>query len=205
MAPLLFLALIGCEHEAPRPWQKPPDGTVIDESRPFLPEKADAAQPLGSALGSSHPGHDLDPPRVSRVGGMWVSCYGRFHTSGKPAADVTRLAMLCGPENGMKRASELLRGNVVDGGTASRHPFEAKRGECYRIFSASGGDIGDLDINVNSSRGSRLAADDTHDNWPLVEPDRPFCTFDDDTFAIEVSSKKGSGPYALEVWKLPAR
>ena len=68
-----------------------------------------------------------------------------------------------------------------------------------------GGDIGDLDITVNSSRGSRLAADDTHDNWPLVEPDRPFCTFDDDTFAIEVSSKKGSGPYALEVWKLPAR
>lgn len=202
---LLLVALLGCEEEAPRPWQKPPDRSVIDESKPFLPDQPDAALPLGTALGSAEGGDDVDPPKVSRVGGMWVSCYGRFHTSGKPTADVTRLAMVCGPENGMTRASELLRGSIIEDGTASTHPFEAKRGECYRVFSVGGGDIGDLDVTVKSSRGSRLAADDTQDNWPIVEPDRPFCTFDDDTFVIEVTSEKGSGPYALEVWKLPAR
>ena len=206
----------GCD-EQPRPWRGQPRGELVDESKPFLPGAQ--RQPLlgdaGLGAFASEAGQDVpevveDPlrSRVSRVGGLWTSCYARFEPTEQPLKDVTRLGLMCGPLNGMTQIGGTFRGELK-GAAAARHTFSARAGDCYRLFAVAA-KVEDLDVVVLSSRGSRLTSDQTDDNWPIVDPERPFCTFDDDTFTVELSSERRGGdgarggPYALQIWKLQA-
>jgi hypothetical protein len=137
------------------------------------------------------------------VGGPWVRCYGGFHPSGDPIKDVTRLSLLCGPENGMKRLSKQpIEGAVSAGGPSVTDVFDARRGECYRVFAVADPGVTDLDVVLRSSRGSAIAADHGEDSWPIVQPDRPVCALEDDRLSVEISAKKGTGRFAAEIWVL---
>jgi hypothetical protein len=117
--------------------------------------------------------------------------------------DVTRLSLLCGPENGMRRLSKQpMQGSVTADGPSVVEAFEARRGECYRVFAVAEPGVADLDVVVRSSRGSAIAADHGEDAWPIVQPDRPFCALEDDRVTVEVSAKRGSGRFAAEIWVL---
>jgi hypothetical protein len=165
-------------------------GASQDSERGEAPDAASAEAPT--------------PP--VRVGGPWVRCYGGFHPQGDPVKDVTRLSILCGPENGMKRLSKQpFEGSVTAGGPSASETFEARRGECYRVFAVAEPTVQDLDVIVRSSRGAPLAADHGEDAWPIVQPDRPFCPLEDDRYTVEVSAKRGAGRFAAEVWVLRAR
>lgn len=138
-----------------------------------------------------------------RIGGPWVRCYGSFHPSGEPVKDVTRLALLCGPENGMRRLSKApLEGAVAEGAAAVTSTFEARRGECYRVFAVADAAVTDLDVTVHSSRGAPVAADHGEDAWPVVQPDRPFCPLENDRYTLEITARRGHGRFAAEVWVL---
>ncbi|EYF08017.1 Hypothetical protein CAP_7039 [Chondromyces apiculatus DSM 436] len=138
-----------------------------------------------------------------RVGGPWVRCYGNFRLSGTPLQDVTRLSLLCGPSNGMRRYSkEAVVGVVGAGKPAVTAPVPLRRGACYRVFAVGDGGIGDLEVVMRSSRGVAIATDAGEDAWPIVQPDRPFCALDDDDAVLEVSARKGAGRFAAEVWVL---
>jgi hypothetical protein len=103
----------------------------------------------------------------------------------------------------MRRLSKQpLQGSVAAEGPAVSETFEARRGECYRIFAVAEAGVADLDVVVRSSRESAIAADHGEDNWPIVQPDRPFCALEDDRYTFEVSAKRGSGRFAAEVWVL---
>jgi hypothetical protein len=140
---------------------------------------------------------------ANSAGGLWVSCYQGFEPGERAAADVARLGLLCGPPNGMRRVGDTLTGSVEPGKKASAHPLKARAGACYRIFAVADDGVQDLDVIVRSSRGSRLSTDDTDDRWPIVEPERPFCTFANDNFTVELSAEAGAGRYAAELWELP--
>jgi hypothetical protein len=138
-----------------------------------------------------------------RVGGPWVRCYGNFRLSGEPLKDVTRLSLLCGPENGMRRLSKnALEGSVAEGQPPVTERMRAVRGECYRVFAAADRGVSDLDVAVRSSRGVMIASDGGEDGWPIVQPDRPFCALEDDGVTVEISARKGAGRFAAEVWVL---
>jgi hypothetical protein len=94
---------------------------------------------------------------------------------------------------------------VSAGGGAITEVFEARRGDCYRVFAVAQKSVADLDVVVRSSRGAPIAADHGEDAWPIVQPDRPFCALEDDTYTLEVTAKRGSGRFAAEVWVLRAR
>ena len=178
------------------------DATVHDESRPWLPHSADT-----SWLGDAGPGglaENADAgTRPSPVGGAWVSCYGGFHPTAEPLQDVTRLGLLCGPPNGMHLLSpEAAQGQLGAGQPPARYSFPAHRGNCYRVLAVGGQGIEDLDVIVRSSRGSELGRDHSQDRWPIVEPERPFCSFDDDTFTVELTAARGAGAFAAEIWVL---
>jgi hypothetical protein len=161
----------------------------------------DAGEP--AVEGSAKPPEADAPALPVRVGGPWVRCYGGFHPSGDPVKDVTRLSLLCGPENGMKRLSKKpLEGTVSAGGPSVIESFEARRGECYRVFAVAEAGVADLDVVLRSSRGSAIAADHGEDAWPIVQPDRPVCALEDDRVGVEVSAKRGSGRFAAEIWVL---
>jgi hypothetical protein len=138
-----------------------------------------------------------------RVGGPWVRCYGNFRLGGEPLKDVTRLGLMCGPANGMRRISKApIEGEVLEGGEPVVAPLSAKKGECYRVFAVAEPSVRDLDVNVRSSRGASIAADHGEDAWPIVQPDRPFCPLEDDALSIELSARRGKGKVAAEVWAL---
>jgi hypothetical protein len=203
LAPLLALALTGCERRA-HPWDQPDAGTLLTQTppSPLAVPHADDGDPADAGARVDDP----EAPKLPvRVGGPWVRCYGGFHPAGDPVKDVTRLSLLCGPENGMKRLSKQpLEGAVVAGGPAVTETFEAHRGECYRIFAVAEPTVADLDVVVRSSRGAPIAADHGEDAWPIVQPDRPFCALEADHYLVEVSAKRGSGRFAAEVWALRA-
>ncbi|MFT3773251.1 MAG: hypothetical protein QM820_48350 [Minicystis sp.] len=208
MRRLLFaLAIIlglGCEHRT-HPWEQPDASasatSAITPPPPPLPRPtlADA----GESADAAAPEQPEAPTPPVRVGGPWVRCYGGFHPSGDPVKDLTRLSFLCGPENGMKRLSKQpLEGTLREGGPAVTDTFDARRGECYRVFAVAEPAIVDLDVVVRSSRGAAVAADHGEDAWPIVQPDRPFCPLEDDRYAVEVTAKRGNGRFAAEVWVL---
>jgi hypothetical protein len=201
---LVVLALSGCEDRA-RPWSGDPDGGVVDESEPFLPRDPDA--PLYPDAGGepADAAPVAEPLGASRAGGLWVSCYRGFAPEGHPLGDVTRLGLLCGPANGMRMQGDTGQGEVGEGRPPSAHPMKAKKGSCYRIFAVAEASVRDLDVTVRSSRQSRLTTDDSDDHWPILEPERPFCTFADDAFTVDVTAGAGSGRYALQIWELPPR
>lgn len=201
---LALVMLLGCERRT-HPWDQP-DAAAPGPQKPIAPAQA---APASSASASGAP-IDAGPAEIPegptppvRVGGPWVRCYGGFHPSGDPVKDVTRLSILCGPENGMKRLSKQpLEGALREGGPAVSEGFDARRGECYRVFAVAEPGVQDLDVVVRSSRGAAVAADHGEDRWPIVQPDRPVCPLEDDRFTFEVSAKKGSGRFAAEVWVL---
>lgn len=200
----MLWAAASCTHD--RPWDAPPDGGTDDPSRPFLPPKPDASWLGDAGVADGGDDHDAGAALPSPVGGLWVSCYGGFRPSGHPVRDVTRLGLLCGPPNGMRlHNEEPFRGEVAAGAPPSSHEFEVAQGECYRLFVVADLGVTDLDVLVESSRGSRLARDHGEDRWPVIHPERPFCTFDDDTFTIRLRANRGAGSYAAQVWKLPSR
>ncbi|MGK4004601.1 hypothetical protein WMF31_18355 [Sorangium sp. So ce1036] len=177
----------------------PPEATALVEAGE-LPEAA-APQAEGDAGALEDP--DLPVPPV-RVGGPWVRCYGNFRLSGDPRKDVTRLSLLCGPANGMRRLSpEAIEGHVAEGGAIVTEKLQLVRGACYRVFAVGGPGIINLDVAVRSSRGAMVASDGSEDAWPIVQPDRPVCALeDDDGASVEISARRGAGRFAAEVWVL---
>lgn len=206
-APVRFVLLVaavvvgfGCQQKN-HPWEQPDAGEAPGAltGSGWLPRSTASVVASGSAA----PELLEMPAPVVRVGGPWVRCYGGFHPQGDPVKDVTRLSILCGPENGMRRLSKKpLQGSVTEGGTAVSERFEARRGECYRVFAVAEPQVNDLDVVVRSSRGAAVAADHGEDAWPIVQPDRPFCPLEDDRYTFEVSARRGSGRFAAEVWVL---
>jgi hypothetical protein len=204
--PLALLAL-GCERRA-HPWDQSRDAGAPSASTLVPPPPLRQADPAPGAdagdAADAAPAEVPDSPTPPvRVGGPWVRCYGGFHPAGDPLKDVTRLSVLCGPENGMKRLSRVtLQGAVREGGPAVTETFEARRGECYRIFAVAEPTVLDLDVVIRSSRGSAVAADHGEDAWPIVQPDRPLCPLENDRYTVEVTAKRGGGRFASEVWVL---
>ncbi|MDI1433804.1 hypothetical protein [Polyangium sorediatum] len=162
------------------------------------------ADPDGGAAEAGPAARNEDPiASPVRVGGPWIRCYGNFRLEGDPRKDLTRLTMLCGPENGMRRLTkEPVEGEVAEGGAPVPFPLEAKKGECYRIFAVAESSVADLDVVVRSSRGTSIAADHGEDRWPIVQPDRPFCPLEDDTLTVELAARRGKGKVVAEVWAL---
>jgi hypothetical protein len=201
----LALAVVACDPE-PRPWDHgdaaAPPAPVVRGSSPFSGASlAGSAAPASSAAAPKPSAQE--PALPVRVGGPWVRCYGQFRPSGEPLADVTRLALLCGPENGMRRVSKQpFEGTVEAGGPPATEQIALERGACYRVFAVAEPSVADLDVAVVSSRGGALAADHGEDRWPIVQPDRPFCMLEDDRATIEVRARKGAGRFASETWVL---
>jgi hypothetical protein len=203
----LVLAAVGCERK-PHPWDTPDAGPALVTETPPPPMAAPPAADAGAhEREAGAPPEEPDAPALPvRVGGPWVRCYGGYRPSGDPVKDVTRLSLLCGPENGMRRLSKApLEGVVAAGGAPVTETFEARRGACYRVFAVGEPGVRDLDAVVRSSRGAPIAADHGEDAWPIVQPDRPFCALEDDRYTLEVSAKRGSGRFAAEIWVLRPR
>lgn len=167
------------------------------------PPSASGPATEAPAVADTGPGAAEPPGPRPQPGGPWVKCHEGFTLSGEPVRDVTRLGLLCGPSNGMRRKT---RQAIVGLGGQHEPPVSAQiqgwRGACYRIFAAADAQVSELDVTVRSSREVGVAADHTPGRLAIVQPDRPFCMLADEPFTVEISVKRGSGRFAAEVWAL---
>lgn len=221
LASLASLAA-ACDEPRRRPWDQASDGApppvlTASPSSFLSPTSSLAASGAPASSSAATTGSSAEPAASGApllepvaetpvpVGGPWVRCYGNFRVSGDPLKDVTRLGLLCGPENGMKRFSQqAIVGSVIEGHPGVTETLEARRGECYRIFAVAERTVSDLDVTVRSSREMAIAADHGEDAWPIVQPDRPFCVLEDDALRVEIAARRGQGRFAAEIWVLPA-
>lgn len=185
-----LLVATGCQSDraAPAPAPAPVPGPSVAASSPSapapsIPRDAPAPQPDGSP---------------ARVGGNWLKCYASFQPRNDPKLDVMRLGLLCGPSNGMKKAHEA----TAQAGASSEHRFPASAGDCFRVFAVGDSSVQDLDVEVLDPAGKRVAWDTSDDRWPIALPDGPFCALSEGEYRAVVRAQRGSGRYAIEVWRL---
>jgi hypothetical protein len=200
----LTTGVIACDRAQPATAASAPDAAassgaviparVVDATAPpsDVAPASDAA--VTPAVATTH--------RPEPIGGTWVTCYGRFRPTSTPERDVLRLGLLCGPANGMKQLGPVLQGDATDGG--AEHVFDAKAGECFRLFAVGDAGVANLGLELRDPKGMPIGADHGDDRWPVVNSDGPVCVMDDGRYTVRVRARKGAGRYALTIWKLPA-
>ena len=162
------------------------------------PAMSVAVKVSGSASSSGSPA-----PSASSAFGPWVRCYAHFRPTSTPLRDVTRLSILCGPQNGMHRLGDTVEGTVADVGPATEQEISLSKGQCVRVFAVGDVGITDLDVALLAPGGTVVAQDGIDDRWPILLPDRAVCAEIDGKYVVRVKAKKGRGRFAVSTWLLP--
>ncbi|MFO0555273.1 MAG: hypothetical protein U0271_43250 [Polyangiaceae bacterium] len=89
-------------------------------------------------------------------------------------------------------------------GPAVTFQLELGAKRCYRIFAVGAAGVADLDVEVQSSRGTVIASDHEVGRVAIVQPDRPFCSTARDTATIIVEARDGAGAFALDILEMEA-
>jgi hypothetical protein len=174
------------------PWAPAP---VVDAS-------GDIEQKEDGNEGTIEPSLDAAIKRTREpFGGSWVSCYGHYKPASTPERDVTRLALLCGPENGMRLIGSMSTGEATE--SVSEHPFDVRSGECFRIFAVAGPGVTELSVEVYDANEVNVASDGDRDRWSVLMRDGPLCPLQGGKYTVRVRARRGKDKYALEIWRLP--
>jgi hypothetical protein len=176
--------------------------STLSACAPDLRLQAEQAQRPASAQVASTASVRTPLGRAAPVGGDWLRCYGSFVPRTDPRHDVERFGRACGAPNRMRRRLEPIEGSVAEGGKPAEHRFRVRRGGCYRVFAVAEPFVRDLDVEVLTVGGRRVAQDTGEDRWPIVEPDRPFCAFEAGEYRAVVRAQRGTGRYALAIHEL---
>lgn len=196
---LLVIALASCREQG----QAPAPTAAVSAA----PSAAPSAGPLDASPPASAPARTpatdaAGDARVAPVGGNWLKCYAHFQPRVDPKLEVLRLGMMCGPSNGMRKVTDAREAELGGGTSGREHRFTAEAGDCYRIFAVGEPKVEDLDIEVYDTRGARIAWDTSDDRWPIANPDGPFCVMSAGEHRAVVRAQRGSGSYAVEIWRL---
>jgi hypothetical protein len=207
LALLLLAPVIGCKDPTPAPAAPPASSPAPPLASAPAPPPAASGTPSAAADAASEAAEPPEPVLADAghpapVGGNWLRCYAHFQPRTDPNLDVMRLGMMCGPSNGMKKASADKDVELPAGGGAREHRWQAEAGDCYRIFAVGEPTIEDLDIEVLDPAGKRIAFDTSDDRWPIVKPDGAFCVFQPGPYRAVVRAQRGAGKYAIEIWRL---
>jgi hypothetical protein len=166
---------------------------------------ATAALPAGGAMLEPEKGPPRGLPNPMFVadsthGGGFESCYRTFRPSGDVRRDLEQMTGMCGPPNAMHAVTPVLEGGQSSADPIARFTFKGETGRCYRVFSASDGNVADLDMAVLDPDQAVVGHDTNADAFPILNPDGPLCLTKPGTYTVLVSVEKGAGKYALQVW-----
>lgn len=158
-----------------------------------------AAASDGAAPGeaTSARGHSPTESRLT----PWASCYTDFKPSGLLDNDLRRLTRDCAERHGMSAVTPVAKAEQSAKAPADRYTFFVpSAGYCYRVLAVGGSGVSDLDLLIRTPDGEQVAADVTHDKYPVLPPQGPLCFDIPGLYVLEVSVFEGSGRYAVQVW-----
>jgi hypothetical protein len=131
----------------------------------------------------------------------WEACYSTFAPTGNAKDDLARLVRDCGATGGMRPVTTVQLGEQAANDPVDRYLFDVPAaGKCYRVYAAGDASIKDLDLLLRGASADSVAADVTHDSWPVLPPREPACFSAPGHYLLEVSVYRGAGHYALQIW-----
>jgi hypothetical protein len=144
--------------------------------------------------------------------GNWTRCYEHFEPRSEIGLDVMRLALLCGPSNGMRKFISIDR-TELNALQRNEHAFSAVAGDCFRVFAVANTAVRDLDVQIVDSLSRTLAGDDGDSRWLVLNEQAPFCVAQAGEYRALVSAepsdrdergldRAGRASYALAIWRL---
>jgi len=196
---------VGCGNDKPPP--KTPDAasplgsddagttsTLVTDA-PVLPDAVvavgDAAKPPDAtdlATGDAGATGDGAPP----------PCWKGFKPTGNAVADVADLGARCA--SGMAQVIPPVK-HTFKTGESKAIPIPFLAG-CYRIIAVGGTGVKDVDLALKDNAGKIIAADMTPDDiFPMIHPNKEFCTDAVQILNLNIIVKKGAGEVAGGVWK----
>lgn len=145
-----------------------------------------------------------DAPAKNSAGGVWAGCFESFTPAGSARGDLARLTRSCGPTGGMRAVTPVTVAKQTDKDPVDRYTFYVpKAGACYRVYAVGDRSVQDLDLLVRGPSGDDVAADVSHDAFPVLPPTGPLCFDTAGLYQLEVSVYSGGGEYAVQVWGNP--
>ena len=130
----------------------------------------------------------------------WAECYRGFSSTGDPKSDLVRLTRACGHLGGMRPISPIRVAHQAATAKSHHYAIPVVGSQCLRIFATADADIVDLDLLLRHTDGEAVAADLTHDSFPVLPPRAPLCLDEPGPYVLEVSVHRGAGYYAVQVW-----
>jgi hypothetical protein len=100
----------------------------------------------------------------------------------------------------MMRNGPAMRGELAEGGVRDfSHLMQP--GWCYKILGLGGEGIEDLDLRLYDGGNALVQRDSTQDPRPHIGRERAVCPSEAATYRIEVRARRGSGPFAVQVYR----
>jgi hypothetical protein len=125
-------------------------------------------------------------------------CWKGFNPTGNPEADVADLGQRCA--QGMSPLVPPVK-YAFKAGESKSIPVPIVPG-CYRVIAVGGKGVKDVDLALKDASGKIVAADMTPDDvFPMIHPNKEFCSESMQFLTLVISVKKGSGDVAGGVWK----
>ncbi len=182
---------------------------AIGSHRAEKPAPAPQGDPAPSPTGLPRPvgtGSRPNTPTAPPVAGnpnryTNTSCFVGITRTWDPVVDLRAVTDRCGAPLGLTPIGEPIVANLAQGQPMHKYGATLEAGNCYRIFAISDHNIQDLDTGLKAPDGSWVTKDILEDNFPILNGEGPFCVQQSGQYQLLVAVPKGSGQYAVQMWK----
>lgn len=165
-----------------------------------------AALPAPAPAGDPAPTPSAMPRLVSSpeaAGGLThKNCFASVTPTGEPQTDLAGITQRCGPPLGLVPIGAPIMDQLAVGQPMHEYAAKLDAGACYRIFAIGGRGVEDLDTGLRAPSGDWVSKDILDDAFPTLNPDGPFCVREGGTYKLLVAVTKGSGSYAVQMWRV---
>ena len=171
----------------------------IGSHRASTPAPAPAGDPAPSPQGMPRP---VDTAHAASSGVTHQNCFVGLDRTFDAAADLTAITRRCGEPMGMTPVGAPIVDSLAAGQQMHQYGVDVEAGACYRIFAIGGRGVEDLDTGLKDPSGEWVSKDILDDAFPILNPDGPFCVRQGGRHTLLVAVAKGSGTYAVQLWKV---
>jgi hypothetical protein len=103
---------------------------------------------------------------------------------------------------GLVAEGSTMHGALPQGGRSDQL-IVLRGGYCYRVLGAGGDGVEDLDLFLYDPNGVQTEQDPGQDRFPVLGLQSEICPATSGAYRLQTLMYKGSGPYALRVYRTP--
>lgn len=176
---------------------------TTDPAPPPAGDPAPSPEAMPRPVGTAQPSGTTPPGTPPAPGGMTHdNCYVGIDLTREPVTDLTAITARCGAPMGMVAVGEPIVDQLAAGQRMHEYGVDVEAGGCYRIFAVGGSGVEDLDTGLKDPAGNWVSKDILDDAFPILNPNGPFCVREGGRHKLLVAVAKGSGKYAVQLWKV---